>query len=64
MEDNVKTSALSQGDMLEKFVDQLIDEKKMPKTDELIEEIINESGVDTKQIAEKTLLNFREQFLA
>lgn len=105
MEDNVKTSALSQGDMLEKFVDQLIDEKKMPKTDrlraelsekvsdavmteilmnlpdylldkinvaydenrasdELIEEVINESGVDTKRIAEKTLLNFREQFLA
>lgn len=105
MEDNVKTSALSQSDMLEKFVDQLIDEKKMPKTDrlraelsekvsdavmteilmnlpdylldkinaaydenrasdELIEEIINESGVDTKQIAEKTLLSFREQFLA
>ena len=31
---------------------------------ELIEGIVKESGVDTKQIVEKTLSNFREEYLA
>ena len=31
---------------------------------ELIDGIIRESGVDTNQVVQKTLINFRDEFLA
>lgn len=105
MKDDGKDLTASQKEVLAKFVDQMIDEKRMPKTDrlraeleeklsdavmteilmnlpdylldkinaaynedrasdELIEEIVREAGIDTTQIARKAMLNFREEFLA
>ena len=105
MKDEGKDLTASQKEVLAKFVDQMIDEKRMPKTDrlraeleeklsyavmteilmnlpdylldkinaaydedrasdELIEEIVREAGIDTTQIARKAMLNFREEFLA
>lgn len=105
MKDEGKDLTASQKEVLAKFVDQMIDEKRVPKTDrlraeleeklsdavmteilmnlpdylldkinvaydedrasdELIEEIVREAGIDTTQIARKAMLNFREEFLA
>jgi hypothetical protein len=105
MEDNTGSVALSQNGALDRFVEQLIAEKKVPRTEqlkadllqklndailteilmnlpdylldkinatydenkggsELIEGIIKESGVNTEQIIEKTLTNFRDEYLA
>ena len=99
MKDEGKDLTASQKEVLAKFVDQMIDEKRMPKTDrlraeleemteilmnlpdylldkinaaydedrasdELIEEIVREAGIDTTQIAQKAMLSFREEFLA
>lgn len=104
MDDEGNNLTSSQEQMLMQFVDQLIDEKKIPKTDrlraelkekltnvvlteilmnlpdylldkinkatdedhasdELIEQVINESGIDTTQITEKAMINFREEYL-
>lgn len=105
MEDNTGSVALSQNGALDRFVEQLIAEKKVPRTEqlkanllqkvsdaimteilmslpdylldkinaahsenrdsiELIDGIIRESGVDTNQVVQKTLINFRDEFLA
>jgi hypothetical protein len=105
MEDNTGSVALSQEGALDRFVEQLIAEKKVPRTEqlkadllqklndailteilmnlpdylldkinaaydenkggsELIEGVIKESGVNTEQIIEKTLTNFRDEYLA
>lgn len=105
MKDEGKDLTASQEEVLAKFVDQMIDEKRVPKTDrlraeleeklsdavmteilmnlpdylldkinaaydedrasdELIEEIVREAGIDTTQIARKAMSNFREEFLA
>lgn len=105
MEDNTGSVALSQNGVLDRFVEQLIAEKKVPRTEqlkadllqkvsdaimteilmslpdylldkinaarsenrdsiELIDGIIRESGVDTNQVVQKTLINFRDEFLA
>lgn len=97
-------SAAPQKELLAQFIDQLIDEKGVPKTDrlkaeleerltdavmteilmnlpdylldkmnaaydedraseELVAELVAEAGIDTTQIAEKAMLNFREDFL-
>lgn len=105
MEDAGNSFAASDKAMLEHFVDQLIDEKGINKTDrlraelmekvsdtvmteilmnlpdylldkitaaydentaseELIEGIVRESGIDTETITKNALINFRESFLA
>ena len=105
MGDNTTSYVESQEGTLEKFVERLMTEKKVPQSErlktellqkvsdaiiteilmnlpdylldkinaayddnkgsvELIEGIVKESGVDTKQIVEKTLSNFREEYLA
>lgn len=105
MKDEGNNFTTSQKEVLAGFVDQMIDEKRVPKTDrlraeleeklsdavmteilmnlpdylldkinaaydenraseELIEEIVREAGIDTTQIARKAMLNFREEFLA
>lgn len=105
MEDNTGSVALSQNGVLDRFVEQLIAEKKVPRTEqlkadllqkvsdaimteilmslpdylldkinaarsenrdsiELIDGIIRESGVDTNQVVQKTLINFRDEYLA
>ena len=98
MGDNTTSYAVSQEGTLEKFVERLMTEKRVPQSEqkvsdaiiteilmnlpdylldkinaayddnrgsvELIEGIVKESGVDTKQIVEKTLSNFREEYLA
>lgn len=105
MEDNTESVALSQNGALDRFVEQLIAEKEVPRTEqlkadllqkvsdaimteilmslpdylldkinaarsenrdsiELIDGIIRESGVDTNQVVQKTLINFRDEFLA
>lgn len=105
MKDEGKDLTASQKEVLAKFVDEMIDENRMPKTDrlraeleeklsdavmteilmnlpdylldkinaaydedrasdELVEEIVREAGIDTTQIARKAMLNFREEFLA
>lgn len=105
MEDNIGSVALSQNGALDRFIEQLIAEKKVPRTEqlkadllqkvsdaimteilmslpdylldkinaarsenrdsiELIDGIIRESGVDTNQVVQKTLINFRDEYLA
>ncbi len=105
MEDNTGSVALYQNGALDRFVEQLIAEKKVPRTEqlkadllqkvsdaimteilmslpdylldkinaarsenrdsiELIDGIIRESGVDTNQVVQKTLINFRDEYLA
>lgn len=105
MEDNTESVALSQNGALDRFVEQLIAEKEVPRTEqlkadllqkvsdaimteilmslpdylldkinaarsenrdsiELIDGIIRESGVDTNQVVQKTLINFRDEYLA
>ena len=105
MGDNTTSYAVSQEGTLEKFVERLMTEKRVPQSErlkaellqkvsdaiiteilmnlpdylldkinaayddnrgsvELIEGIVKESGVDTKQIVEKILSNFREEYLA
>ena len=105
MKDDGKDLTASQKEVLARFIDQMIDEKRIPKTDrlraeleeklsdavmteilmnlpdylldkinaaydenraseELIEEIVKEAGIDTTQITLKAMLTFREEFLA
>ena len=105
MKDEGKDLTASQKEVLARFIDQMIDEKRIPKTDrlraeleerlsdavmteilmnlpdylldkinaaydenraseELIEEIVKEAGIDTTQITRKAMLTFREEFLA
>lgn len=105
MKDDGKDLTTSQKEVLARFIDQMIDEKRIPKTDrlraeleeklsdavmteilmnlpdylldkinaaydenraseELIEEIVKEAGIDTTQITRKAMLTFREEFLA
>lgn len=105
MKDDGKDLTASQKEVLARFIDQMIDEKRIPKTDrlraeleeklsdavmteilmnlpdylldkinaaydenraseELIEEIVKEAGIDTTQITRKAMLAFREEFLA
>lgn len=105
MKDDGKDLTASQKEVLTRFIDQMIDEKRIPKTDrlraeleeklsdavmteilmnlpdylldkinaaydenraseELIEEIVKEAGIDTTQITRKAMLTFREEFLA
>lgn len=105
MKDDGKDLTASQKEVLARFIDQMIDEKRVPKTDrlraeleeklsdavmteilmnlpdylldkinaaydenraseELIEEIVKEAGIDTTQITRKAMLTFREEFLA
>lgn len=105
MKDDGKDLTASQKEVLARFIDQMIDEKRIPKTDrlraeleeklsdavmteilmnlpdylldkinaaydenrvseELIEEIVKEAGIDTTQITRKAMLTFREEFLA
>ena len=105
MKDDGKDLTASQKAVLARFIDQMIDEKRIPKTDrlraeleeklsdavmteilmnlpdylldkinaaydenraseELIEEIVKEAGIDTTQITRKAMLTFREEFLA
>ena len=104
MENDGRTTTLSQEQVLEDFIDRMIEEKGVPKTDrlraeleerlsdavmteilmnlpdylldkinaaysentatdELIASIVAESGIDTTQITEKAILNFREEYL-
>ena len=105
MKDDGKDLTASQKEVLARFIDQMIDEKRIPKTDrlraeleeklsdavmteilmnlpdylldkinaaydenraseELIEEIVKEAGIDTTKITRKAMLTFREEFLA
>lgn len=105
MKDDGKDLTASQKEVLARFIDQMIDEKRIPKTDrlraeleeklsdavmteilmnlpdylldkinaaydenraseELIEEIVKEAGIDTTQITRKAMLTFCEEFLA
>lgn len=105
MKDDGKDLTASQKEVLARFIDQMIDEKRIPKTDrlraeleeklsdavmteilmnlpdylldkinaaydenraseELIEEIVKEAGIDTTQITRRAMLTFREEFLA
>ena len=105
MKDDGKDLTASQKEVLARFIDQMIDEKRIPKTDrlraeleeklsdavmteilmnlpdylldkinaaydenraseELIEEIVKEAGIDTTPITRKAMLTFREEFLA